>query len=218
MALLNGNVRIIRSIAEALRSCKGVIVVVTNPVDVMTHVVTEAAGLPPERVIGTGTMLDTARLRHILARELNVAPRSVHANVVGEHGNSEVPLWSCAKIGGRRLRDWPGWGGPEQEERIATEVRRAAYEVIARKGATNHAIGLVTASLLRVILRDERRVLCVSRLQDGALGLNDVTLSLPTIVRAGGAVEVVEPSLDERERELLELSADTLRRAKAGVG
>lgn len=217
LALLADNVRIMRSIGTALRGCEGKIVVVTNPVDVMTHVVTEASGLPPERVIGTGTMLDTARLRQTLGNELGVAPRSVHASVVGEHGNSEVPLWSCAQVGCRSLREWPEWGGEEQEERIATEVRRAAYEVIARKGATNHAIGLVTASLLRVLLRDEGRILCVSRVQDGALGLRDVALSLPTVVGAGGAVRVIEPTIDARERELIERSAETLRKAKASV-
>lgn len=154
----------------------------------------------------------------MLARELDVAPRSVHGYVVGEHGDSEVPIWSSAQVGGRPLRDWPGWAGPEQEQRIANEVRRAAYEIIARKGATNHAIGLVTASLLRAVLRDERRVLCVSRLQEGAFGLRDVALSLPTLVGARGAVEVVEPALDAREREQLNHSAETLRAAKAGVG
>jgi L-lactate dehydrogenase len=218
LALLADNVRILHSIGEALRGCQGTIVVVTNPVDVMTHVVTEASGLPAARVIGTGTMLDTARLRHVLARELQVAPRSAHAYVVGEHGNSEVPLWSCAQVGGRSLREWPGWGGAEQEARLATEVRRAAYEIIARKGATNHAIGLVTASLLRCLLRDERRVLCVSRVQDGAFGLKDVALSLPTLVSARGAEQVIEPTITGAEREQIERSAAVLREAKSSVG
>lgn len=217
LSLLAGNVQIMRDIAAGLRGYAGVIVVVTNPVDVMTHVITEASGLPPERVLGTGTMLDTARLRHVLARELHVAPHSVHAYVIGEHGNSEVPVWSSAQIGGRALRDWSAWQGAEHEARIATEVRRAAYEIIARKGATNHAIGLVTAELLDTLHRDARRVLSVSRVQVGACGLTDVALSLPAIVGQGGAAEVLEPNLDARERELLHASAETLRQAYAGV-
>lgn len=215
LSLLQDNVRIMREIAESLRGFGGLIVVVTNPVDVMTRVIAEVSGLPPERVIGTGTMLDTARLRHVLARELDVAPRSVHANVVGEHGNSKVVLWSCAEIGSRLLRAWPTWQGPEQEARIATEVRRAAAEIIARKGATNHAIGLVTASLLGVIKRDDRRVLCVSRVQEGAFGLRGVALSLPTIVGRGGAESVIEPSLNDTEREALQRSAAILEEAHA---
>jgi L-lactate dehydrogenase len=214
--LLRGNAEVARAIAAPLRGSKAVVIVLTNPVDVLTRIVTEASGLPPPRVIGTGTMLDTARLRERLARELRVDSRSVHAHVVGEHGDSEVVLWSCADAGGRPLRRWPDWRR-DTEERIAAEVRRAAYEIIRRKGATNHAIGLVTASLLRSILRDERRVLTVSRVQEGALGLRDVALSLPTIVGAGGAETVIEPALDEAERAALDHSVDVLRRAWASL-
>ena len=122
----------------------------------------------------------------------------MHAQVVGEHGDSEVVLWSSAHVGGTPLREWPGWS-PEREQPIATEVRTAAYEIIKRKGATNHAIGLTTAALLRSALRGERRVLTVSRVQTGALGLRDVALSLPTIVDEGGAVEVI-PAEARRRR------------------
>lgn len=214
--LLIDNVRILRDIARRLSGCRGILVVVTNPVDVLTKVVQDASGLPPERVIGTGTMLDTARLRHALARELGISARSIHANVVGEHGDSEIVLWSSADIGGRRLRDWPGFT-EEREQELATKVRRAAYEIIRRKGATNHAIGLVTAALLRWILRGERRVLTVSRVQRGILGLDDIALSLPTVVGAAGATEVIEPRMDEREREGLMRSAEVLRQALAKV-
>ncbi len=217
LKLLEGNVQIMRQIGAELRDYRGCVVVVTNPVDVMTWVLTEASGLPPERVIGTGTMLDTSRLRQVLGRELKVATSSVHAYVVGEHGNSQVPLFSCAEAGQRALRTWEGWGGPEAESRIALEVRRAAFEIIERKGATNHAIGLVTASLLRSVLRNERRVMCVSRVQTGALGLEGVALSLPAIVGREGALEVVEPSLDASEREALEASAEVLRAAQRSI-
>ncbi len=157
-------------------------------------------------------MLDTARLRQVVGRELDVAPQSVHAHVIGEHGDSEVVLWSSARAGGVPVRQWPGWQR-EREPELATEVRRAAYEIIKRKGATNHAIGLVTAALLRSSLRGERRIQTVSRVQDGALGLRDVALSLPTIVDARGAVDVVSPELAPEEREALERSADVLRKA-----
>lgn len=210
--LLRDNAGILSDLAARLRAFKGLVVIVTNPVDVLTYVFTRASGLPPERVMGTGTMLDTARLRQVLGRELNLDPRSVHAQVVGEHGDSEVVLWSGASVGGMPVRRWPGWH-PEREESIAREVRTAAYEIIRRKGATNHAIGLVTAALLRWMLRGERRVLTVSRLQTGALGMENVALSLPTIVGLDGATEVLEPELDADERAQLEHSASVLQRA-----
>jgi L-lactate dehydrogenase len=214
--LLRDNARILREIGESLRGYRGIVVVVTNPVDVLTWVVADASGLPPERVIGTGTMLDTARLRQSLGEELRIDPHSIHANVVGEHGDSEVVLWSTASVGGTPLRHWMGWT-PERERPIAEQVRTAAYEIIRRKGATNHAIGLVTAALLRTALRGERRVLTVSRTQAGALGIRGVALSLPTIVDADGAIEVLEPELDEVERAGLERSAEVLRKAIGSI-
>ncbi len=213
LALLADNIRIMHDIGQKLRHCRGVIIMVTNPVDVLTSVIAEASGLPLSRVIGTGTMLDTARLRHVLGRELNIEARSIHANVVGEHGDSEVVLWSGTTIGGRALRAWPDWSR-EREQAVADEVRRAAYEIIRRKGATNHAIGLVTAALMRWILRGERRVLCVSRVQEGTMGLRDVALSLPTVVGTEGATTIIEPDMDESEREALLHSAEVLRQAR----
>ena len=210
--LLRDNAEIIQEIGRRLTGCRGIIVMVTNPVDVLTRVMVEASGLPPARVIGTGTMLDTARLRQVLGRVLRLDPHSVQAQVVGEHGDSEVVLWSGVQVGGVPLRDWPGWT-QDQELLFADEVRTAASQIIRRKGATNHAIGLVAAELLRCILRDERRVLTVSRVQEGAFGLRDVALSLPTVVSAKGAVEVIEPNVNQIERECLEKSADVLRRA-----
>ena len=216
LALLRDNAQVARELGARLSAARGVIVVVTNPVDVLTRVVLEASGLPPARVIGTGTMLDTARLREALGRALDLDPRSVHAQVVGEHGDSEVVLWSSAQIGGVPLGQWPGWS-TERETPMADEVRTAAYEIIKRKGATNHAIGLVTATLLRTMLRGERRVLTVSRWQEGASGINDVALSMPTIVGSGGAEIVLEPEIRPQERERLARSAQVLRDAYASV-
>ncbi|MDO9165943.1 MAG: L-lactate dehydrogenase [Rhodoferax sp.] len=214
--LLRDNARVVAEIGRTLAGFAGTVVLVTNPVDVLTQVMAEASGLPLERVLGTGTMLDTARLRQRLGQELQLATNSIHAQVVGEHGDSEVVLWSGARVGGVPLRDWPGWT-PDFEPRIAHEVRVAAYEVIQRKGATNHAIGLVTASLLRCMLRGERRVLTVSRVQDGALGLRDVALSLPTLVGFEGGLRVLEPSMTDAERAQLAHSADVLRQAMASL-
>ena len=216
LELLRENAAIARNLGGQLSKCRGVIVVVTNPVDVLTQIVTEASGLPPERVLGTGTMLDTARLRQTVGSALNIDSRSIHANVVGEHGDSEVVLWSSATIGGRPLREWEGWNS-DREGRITTEVRRAAYEIIRRKGATNHAIGWVTAALLRWVLRGEQRVLTVSRMQDGAAGIRDVALSLPAVVGPRGAVKVIEPSMDAVERGALHKSAEVLRKARASA-
>ncbi|HOC17027.1 MAG TPA: L-lactate dehydrogenase [Vicinamibacterales bacterium] len=210
--LLRHNAEMVREIGRQLIGYEGTIVMVTNPVDVLTRVVAEASELPPARAIGTGTMLDTARLRQVLGRILRVDTRSVHAHVVGEHGDSEVVLWSAARVGAVRLRDWPHWD-PARETEVAEDVRTAANEIIRRKGATNHAIGLVTAHLLGSLLRGERRVLTVSRVQEGVAGLHGVALSLPAVVGSGGAADVIEPEMNADERERLHRSAAVLRDA-----
>lgn len=212
LELLRDNARMAREIAAGLEGARGILVMVTNPVDVLTQVLRDRTELPPERVIGTGTMLDTARLRHELAHELALHPQSVHAQVVGEHGDSEVVLFSSATVGGAPLRDWPGWNR-DRESEVRERVRRAAYEIIERKGATNHAIGLVTAALLRAILNGERRVLTVSRVHTSVQGVDDVALSLPAIVDHDGAVEVLQPELSDDEADHLTRSARFLRSA-----
>ena len=214
--LLRDNARLVAEIGQTLAGFAGIVVVVTNPVDVLTHVMAQASGLPLHRVLGTGTMLDTARLRQMVGLELNVATQSVHALVIGEHGDSELVLWSGAQVGGVPLRAWEGWSD-EAEQRLAREVRMAAYEVIQRKGATNHAIGLVTARLVECLLGDKHRVLTVSRVQAGALGLHDVALSLPALVGRDGATRVMEPAMSDVERVGLEKSAAVLRAAKASL-
>ncbi len=210
--LLRVNADIIREIGRQLAGMQGIIVMVSNPVDVLTRVMVQASGLPPARVIGTGTMLDSARLRHVLGGTLQVDPQSVHAQVLGEHGDSELVLWSGVSIGGVPLRQWPGWD-EARESMLADQVRTAAYQIIRRKGATNHAIGLVTAQLLSSMLRGERRVLTVSRVQQGVAGLHDVALSLPAIVSREGAGEVLAPQMNDDERAKLLHSASVLQAA-----
>ena len=217
LELLRENAAVITDIGRRLHGCRASIVMVSNPVDVLTRVMSRAAGIPAARVLGTGTMLDTARLRQMLGAAVRVDPRSIHAYVVGEHGDSEVVLWSAARIGGVPLRDWPGWD-VRREQALGDQVRRAAYEIIRRKGATNHAIGLVTAELLRCLLRDERRVLTVSRVQEGVAGIGDVALSLPAVVGASGASDVVEPEMSPDEHERLRQSAEVLRKAQRDAG
>lgn len=216
LELLRDNAAIVGQIARALAQLRGLLVVVTNPVDVMTQVAAEASGLAHARVLGTGTMLDTARLRQVLGREMKLEPRSIHAQIIGEHGDSEVVLWSGVRIGGVSLRQWAGWTRAK-EIAVAKEVRQAAYEIIRRKGATNHAIGLTTAALLRWALRGERRVLTVSRVQHGAMGVEDCALSLPSVVGADGATDVLEPEMDDVERDALMRSAEVLRSARQSV-
>lgn len=214
--LLRDNAEVVRQLGEALVGHRGLLVMVTNPVDVLTHVLLEASKLPASRVLGTGTLLDTARMRHLLGSELAVAPQSVHINVLGEHGDSQVTAFSSAHVGNVPLRSWPGFRASD-EPAWAAKVRDAAREIIARKGATNHAIGLATAYLLKWALADERRVLTVSRLQEGVAGIRDVCLSLPVVVGREGAVQVLEPELSEPEQAALSRSAELLRAAKGSL-
>ncbi|EGJ10364.1 L-lactate dehydrogenase [Rubrivivax benzoatilyticus] len=211
LQLLADNFRVASDIGRVVGRHAGIIVAISNPVDVLTRVLQQSSGLPPERVLGTGTMLDTARLRQALAERLAVDSRSVHAQVLGEHGDSEIVQWSGAQVGGCPLRDWPGWTR-DDEQRLGHEVKRAAYEIIQRKGVTNHAIGLVTADLVRAIVRDEHRVLTVTRCHAGE-GLDGVALSLPAIVGRDGATKVIPPSLADDEAEALAHSAQVLRDA-----
>lgn len=210
LELLNDNATIVGKIAESLCGLGGLLIVVTNPVDIMTRVAVEASGLDRTRVIGTGTMLDTARLRYVVGRELQLDSRSVHAQVVGEHGDSEVVLWSSATVGGVRLRDWPGWS-EQREVELAHEVRCAAYEIIRRKGATNHAIGLVTAALLKWMLGPERRVLTVASVQEESFA--KVAFSLPSIVGPTGVTQVLMPEMSAIELAGLNRSVEVLAQA-----
>lgn len=214
--LLRDNARLVADIGRLLTGFAGTVVLVTNPVDVLTQVMTVASGLPPERVLGTGTMLDTARLRQMLSQALQVATQSIHAQVIGEHGDSELVLWSAAQVGGVPLREWPDWNS-DTEQCLAHEVCVAGYEVILRKGATNHAIGLVTARLVECLLGDQHRVLTVSRVQHGACGVEGVALSLPALVGRAGAIRVLEPAMTELEAASLAHSARVLKAAQQSV-
>lgn len=216
LSLLKDNIKIVRSISEKLKDYKGILIIVSNPVDVLTYYYQKFTGIPCNRVIGTGTLLDTSRLREYIGKKIQVHPKSVHANVIGEHGDSEVTLWSQARIGNILLRDWKGWDR-DMEDEITEKVRTAAYEIIKRKGSTNHAIGLVTAALLKWIIRGERRLVNVSTVLQGQFGLEDLALSLPCLISEDGVEEVLEVPLAKMEKDRLLESARVLREAIESV-
>lgn len=190
-------------------------VIVTNPCDVLTVLAQEQTGLPPERIFASGTVLDTSRLRWKLAKRAGVSTGSVHAYIVGEHGDTEFPLWSKATIGTVPILDWvtPAGDRMTQEEldQIAIDVRDAAYKVILGKGATNYAIGLSSARIVEAILGDEHAVMPVSPVLRDFHGLDGVALSVPSIVSASGATPIRQTTFAPNELALLHRSADALR-------
>jgi L-lactate dehydrogenase len=196
------------------RSPGAVIVFVTNPVDVVTYAAVQSVDLPAGRIFGSGTVLDSSRFRYLLAQRAELAVGNAHGFIVGEHGDSEIPLWSSATVGGVPAevfrRDGVQVFDEAARSQISADVVNAAYEIIAGKGATNLAIGLSTARIIEAILGDQHRVLPVSSLQAGAHGLSDVCLSLPTVVSRPGAGRVLEVPLSSSELHGLQASADTL--------
>ena len=223
LQLLERNVQVFQTVVpQVLRYAPDTILLfVSNPVDIMTTVVTKIADLPPDRVIGSGTILDTSRFRTLLGEHLAVAPHSVHAYVLGEHGDSEVLAWSNAKIGGVPLIDFAQQIGrpltKEAQEKIDDNVRNAAYRIIEGKGATYHGIGAGIARIVKAIRDDERAVLTLANLTNDIKGLEGVSLSLPRVLGADGIMTTIAPSLSEEEHNLLIKSADILRKAAAGL-
>lgn len=193
-----------------------IFVMVTNPVDVVTYAALKESGLPRSQLFGSGTVLDSSRLRYVLARELGVAVQNVHAYMTGEHGDTEIPLWSSATIGGVPLLDWTGVGGrgpltETQRDKIAKEVVTSAYSIIEGKGATNYAVALAGSRIIEALLKDENRVLPVSTLVEDYFGISDVCLSVPTIVGRDGAKESLKMPLSDDEYDGLKRSAQKLR-------
>jgi L-lactate dehydrogenase len=218
------NVEICRSLVPDLvaLSPEGILLLVTNPVDVVTYAAVQASGLPSRRVFGSGTVLDSSRLRTLLAQHCDVGVHSVNAFIVGEHGDSQVPVWSQAAIGGVPVRDWSPVGRAALDEqtleRIAHEVVTAAEQIIRGKGATNYAVGLAAAGIVEAVLHDERGVMPVSSLLTGQYGIDDVCLSLPSIVDGKGVDVILTPPLSENEADALRRSADTVRGVERSLG
>ncbi len=214
--LMERNVAVFRAILTELdrHAPTALLVIATNPVDVLTYVAQELSTRPPQRIIGTGTMLDTARFRSLLGEHYGVDPRSVHAYILGEHGDTEFPVWSDAGIGGLRLVGNTINGRPYDRpalDAIFERTRRSAYDIIERKGYTNLAIGLVIARLVQTILDGQHSVLPVSVRLHGEYGISGVCLSLPSIVSEDGLETSILPELDDTELAAMHHSANVLR-------
>jgi L-lactate dehydrogenase len=215
LKLLERNVNVFQNVVPRVleHAPDSVLLIVSNPVDIITQVVTKISNLPPKRVIGSGTILDTARFRTLLAEHLGLAPHSVHAYVLGEHGDSEVLAWSSGKVGGVPVEEFATQIGrpitDDVKARIDDGVRRAAYRIIEGKGATYYGIGAGIARIAKAIRDDESAVLTLSNIE----GVNGVSLSLPRVLKATGVVATIQPVLSDEEAQALNHSAEILKTA-----
>ncbi len=216
--LVNKNVSIFKSIMPEIskRQCKGVILIVANPVDILTYVSIKLLGFGENRVIGSGTVLDTARLKYELGEHLEVDSRSVHAFIIGEHGDSEIAAWSSANVSGIELNEFCEMRGHFEHDKatkeIAERVKNSAYEIISKKRATYYGIAMAVKRICEVIIRDEKSILPVSSMMHGEYEIEDVVLSMPAIVGKGGIETKVPIALNEEEQEKLRESAQTLKK------
>lgn len=217
--LIGKNTEILRSVLREItaRQFGGILLVVSNPVDVLTYAAWKLSGYPRERVIGSGTVLDTGRLKQLLGAELRVDSRNIHAFIIGEHGDSELAVWSEANVSGLALEDFCRIRGQdlvrEDRERLYREVRDSAYEIIRRKGATYYGIAMAVGRIAACIVKDERAVLPVSVALNGQYGMEGLALSLPSIVGREGVQEILEIPLSREEQAELEASAAQMREA-----
>jgi len=220
LELINRNVGLFKQILESLKGVKladgATILVVSNPVDILTHMAAKSGILPEKQVIGLGTVLDTCRFRSLLADHYKVAPLDVKATILGEHGDSMVPIWSSATIGGVALASIPGYTA-EDALGIFDFTKKSGAEVIRLKGGAGRAVGISIKEGVESMALNSRAILPVSSVQTGALGISDISLSLPTEVGRNGVVSVLEPSVSDSEREALHKSAASLKDVWAQV-
>ena len=215
--LVNKNTKIMRSVVQEIMKygCEGILLIVSNPVDILTYEALKISGLPKNRVIGSGTVLDTGRLKSDLAEHLGVDSRSIHAFIIGEHGDSEIAAFSSANVSGVPLNDVCEMRGYFHHEaamrEIAQTVKNSAYEIIEKKKATYYGISMAVRRICEAIVRDEKSILPVSVMLDGIYGLKDIVLSMPTIIGAGGAEGQMPITLNQAEQDQLKQSADVLR-------
>ena len=215
--LVHKNAKIMKSIISEIKrvKCEGILLIVSNPVDILTQVALQESGLPKERVIGSGTVLDTARLKYLISEKLKVDSRNVHAFIAGEHGDSELAVWSCANIYGISLDEFAKMKGftdfKKEKDQIYHAVRDSAYEIIERKGATYYGIGMAAAKIAEAIVRDSHTVVPVSVSLNGEYGLSGLCLSIPSMIGRGGAEQVLEINFNEEETEKLRQSAEELK-------
>jgi L-lactate dehydrogenase len=193
-----------------------ILLIATNPVDIMTYVSLKLSGFPPNRVIGSGTILDTSRLRSLMGEKFGIDPRNVHAYIIGEHGDSEVPVWSAASIAGVNLKEYCPVCGMKYDEQyldgIFEQVKNAAYKIIDLKGATYYAIGLGLTRIVESIIRDENSVLTVSSLLQDYYGVSDVCLSVPSIVNKDGVAQTIKLPLEDAEIKMFQKSAAIMKK------
>jgi L-lactate dehydrogenase len=212
--LINRNVDLFLSLLDQVKTAglkeNAYLVVVSNPVDVLTYLAVKRSGLPWQRVLGLGTQLDTARFRSYLARRLQVPPTQVQALILGEHGDSMVPLWSSATVAGLPLEQWPGFS-PQVQKEVFEETKTAGAQVIKLKGGSGFAVGLSIRDVVHSLILDSRKILPVSTLMQGMYGIRDVCLSVPTVVGCGGARQQVELPLTPKEKLGIQNSARVLR-------
>lgn len=216
--LLKRNAAVFHSVIPqiAQHNPNGLLLIATNPVDILTYAACRFSGFPAHRVIGSGTILDTARFRYLLSQYFAVDARSVHAYIIGEHGDSEVPVWSLANIAGMRLNTYCEATGATMDDAAMQEIfrktRDAAYEIIKRKGATYYAVAAGLMRIVEAVIRDQRTVLSVSSVVQDYLGIQDVCLSLPSIVHREGIERTLHLQLSPAETDALRRSAAVLRR------
>lgn len=212
--LINRNVGLFSGILDELKKVKlapgATILVVSNPVDILTHLTVQSGLVPPSQVMGLGTVLDTARFRSLIADHFSVGAKDVKALILGEHGDSMVPIWSSATINGIAIKSIPGWNDSSAETLFDTTKKSGAI-VIAQKGGAGRAVGISIKEVVEGIALDDGRLLPVSSAQNGCMGIRDISLSLPTVVGRKGVVSVWEPSVSDAEREGLMKSAESLK-------
>lgn len=215
--LVHKNVEIFKSIIPEIssRNYQGILLIVSNPVDILTYVAKKLSGFPDNRVIGSGTVLDTARLKYELGEHLSVDSRSIHAFIIGEHGDSEIVAWSSANVSGVPVNSFCEMRGYFEHEasmkRISETVKNSAYEIIEKKHATYYGIAMAVRRICEAIVRDEKSILSISTLMKGEDGIEDVYLSMPAVVGASGVETLVDIELNEEETEKLQESANTLK-------
>ncbi len=217
--LIHKNVSIFSGIMKEIRqrSPEGIMLVVANPVDILTYYAAKTSGMGEKRVFGSGTVLDTSRLRTLLATKLDVDSRSIHAYIVGEHGDSEIVCWSNANVSGVPLPDFFALRGMGDIDLVAAmneisnDVKNSAYEIIAKKNATYYGIGMSVVRICRAVVKDEKSVLPVSVVLHGEYGINGCSLSVPAIVGRNGIEDLVPISMSEEERDALDHSASVLK-------
>ncbi|WP_456272005.1 L-lactate dehydrogenase [Bacillus sp. AK031] len=214
--LVDKNIKIFKNIVEEVMKSgfDGIFLVATNPVDILTYATWHFSGLPKERVIGSGTILDTARLRYLLGHHYDVDARNVHAYIMGEHGDTEFPVWSHATIGASPLREMIDMDSPETQkelDEIFVNVRDAAYHIIERKGATYYGIAMGLVRITKAIFNNENSILTVSALLDGEYSTNGLYIGVPAIINREGIRKVIEMPLNQKETEQFAHSAQTLK-------